>query len=235
MTGPPTPNPARSRFARLHPRAYLSLHSLVGLALSAACVWLFVKIASEVPETSKMVRVDDAVTSWLQSHGTEPGESIFLVVSLFGGPVLWTVLIVAALILAVRRDWRHLILLAVTCGGGALLNGGLKALFHRTRPSFASEFPVSSWGFPSGHAMDSLIAYGLLAYWLGSRYPKARWRVALGVIAVVGMIGFSRIYLGVHYLSDVVAGYTAGLVWLMVCISGYRFADRRQGSPSFED
>jgi undecaprenyl-diphosphatase len=116
----------------------------------------------------------------------------------------------------------------VTAGGGALLNTGLKSVFHRARPTFASEFPVSSWSFPSGHAMDSLIGYGLLAYWLGERFPHRRFIIRYAAAALILLIGFARIYLGVHYLSDVIAGFAAGTLWLTVCITGYQFAERRR-------
>src|SRR5262249_7123809 len=154
------------------------------------------------------------VTNWLQVHGTETGESIFVTVSWLGAQVLIALLIIVAIVLLVRRDWRHLAVLAVTCGGGAVLNGLLKLVFHRARPSFATEFNARSWSFPSGQAMDSLIVYGLLAYWLVRRLPRFRLIIALAAAALVLTIGFARIYLGVHYLSDVLAGFSAGFIWL---------------------
>jgi len=227
--------PTHSRFAWLHPRAYLGLHGIVGLALAVACAWGFFAIADEVPEKGMMVRVDSAVTAWLQTHGTEWGESIFVGVSYLGAQVLIALLIVVAVVLIGRRNWRHLAALAVTCGGGALLNAALKSVFHRTRPTYAAEFHVSSWSFPSGHAMDSLIVYGMFALWIGDRFPRARKSVLVAAALLVGAIGYARIYLGVHYLSDVAGGYTAGFVWLMVCVSGYRFAERRRVGPSGAD
>jgi len=225
---PKPPNPTESRFARSHPKSYLGLHASIGLVLAALSTWAFFAIADEVPERGWMVRADAAVTAWLQTHGTELGESIFVWISFLGAQVLATLLLIVAVTLLVRRDWRQLAVLAVTCGGGALLNVALKQAFHRTRPSFASEFAVTSWSFPSGHAMDSLIAYGLLAYWLQRRFPQRRGLILAGAAALIFVIGYARIYLGVHYLSDVVAGYSAGGVWLAVCITGYRFAERRR-------
>lgn len=175
-----------------------------------------------------MVGVDLAVTNWLQVHGTETGESIFVGVSYLGAQVLIAVLVIGAVVLVMRRDWRHLAVLAITCGGGALLNGALKLVFHRARPAVASEFHEISWSFPSGHAMDSLIVYGLAAYWLGDRFPHARAPIGIAAIVLIGTIGFARFYLGVHYLSDVVAGYLGGCVWLTFCITGYEFAERRR-------
>jgi len=204
------------------------VHALVGLAIAAACTWAFVAIADEVPEKGMMVRVDLAVTNWLQVHGTEKGESIFSAISLLGAPVLIAVLVITAVALLGRQDWRRLSMLIVTCGGGALLDGVLKLVFQRARPSFASEFRARSWSFPSGHAMNSLIVYGLLAYWIASGFPRARRTVIFAAGVLIGAIGYARIYLGVHYLSDVLAGYCAGFIWLIVCITGNQFAERRR-------
>jgi undecaprenyl-diphosphatase len=198
-------------------------------------VWVFFAIADAFHEHGPMVHIDLSVATWLQVHGNETGESIFTFISMLGAQVLAALLIIAALVLLARGDWRHLIMLAVTAGGGALLNIVLKSAFHRARPTFALEFPVTSSSFPSGHAMDSLIGYGLLVYWLGSKFPQARRMAIMIVVALVALIGFARIYLGVHYLSDVVAGYSAGIIWLMACITGYQFAKSRRLGPRGKD
>jgi hypothetical protein len=67
----------RSRFARHHPAAYLSAHFLIGLVLAIACAWIFLAIADEVPEHGRMTGVDTTTVAWLQTHGTESGESMF--------------------------------------------------------------------------------------------------------------------------------------------------------------
>jgi undecaprenyl-diphosphatase len=133
-------------------------------------------------------------------------------------------------VLALRRDWLRAGALAITVGLGAALNTLLKVIFHRGRPETATEFIThQSWSFPSGHAMGSLIGYGFLGFLLLERTKDRRARVAIIVAAALlaGAIGFSRLYLGVHYLSDVIAGYLGGAVWLMVSITGYRFAKQR--------
>lgn len=225
----------KTAFARRHPRAYLGLHGLVGLALAALSAWAFIAVADEVPEQAGMVRLDLAVARWMEAHGTERGEAIFVGISWLGAQVLIAILLAAAVLFVARRDWHHLAVLALTAGGGAPLNAGLKAIFHRARPTYAVEFPVTSWSFPSGHAMDSLIGYGLLAYWIARHFPRHRratWAVAASLIL---LIGFARIYLAVHYLSDVVAGFSAGTVWLIVCISGFEFAERSRVGPAGAD
>jgi membrane-associated phospholipid phosphatase len=221
---------ARSRFGSEHPRAYLTAQGLLGFVLCAGSLWAFLGIADAVPEKGTMVRLDDWVAVWLQTHGSELGESIFSVVSWLGAPVLVAVLAIAFVRYARRREWLDAWALLVAAGGGTLINYALKMLFQRGRPDFASEFiHGTSWSFPSGHAMDSLVGYGFLVYLvLHGRPTTARGKALIAaIVVIVGVIGFSRVYLGVHYLSDVVGGYLAGAVWLLTCIAGYQFAGYR--------
>ena len=107
--------------------------------------------------------------------------------------------------------------------GSAALNHLLKGLFARPRPFFEHPLLVeTSYSFPSGHAMESFVLYGMLAYFavLALESWRARTAVVFGAALLVLLIGFSRMYLGVHYFSDVVAGYAAGGVWLSTLITG---------------
>ena len=229
--GRPKP-PWRTTFAALHPRAYLGLHGLAGIVLVALLLWAFAAIADAVSEKSILATMDVTVTAWLQSHGTEAGEAVFSWISWLGAPVLTVAVVALTVRYASQRDWRRAATIAAASGGGAILNIALKALFHRGRPEFASEFVSgTSWSFPSGHAMNSMIGYGTMAYFLLERTKTTSRRVAVIVATcvIIAMIGFSRVYLGVHYLSDVVAGFLAGAVWLLVCLVGYRFRSTRDG------
>jgi membrane-associated phospholipid phosphatase len=226
--------PWRSRFAALHPKAYLGVHGMIGVAACVAMLWTFSYLADEMTEQSLLVRVDHAIVGWLQAHGTEGGESFFRVVSLFGAQAVSAIVIVVLLFLVMRREWLRAAALATAGLGGTLLNDALKIVFHRGRPEAATEFIThQSWSFPSGHSMNAVVGYGFLAYLLLERTTDRRARIAILVTTtiVVGLVGFSRLYLGVHYLSDVIAGYLAGGIWLLVCVTGYRFAAgrRRQG------
>jgi membrane-associated phospholipid phosphatase len=220
----------RSRFARSHPTAYLGVFGIVGALFTGLLVWIFTAIADEIPEKGTMVRVDVAVARWLEAHGTEWGESIFSSVSYLGAPVLEASVVAAILYFFWRRNRRDAIALAITGGGGVALTTVLKLVFHRGRPETATEFIThQSWSFPSGHAMNSMVCYGFLALLLLDRTTGRRRRVAIIVVAaiLIGAIGFSRLYLGVHYLSDVAGGFIAGAAWLLVCATGYRFAQLR--------
>ena len=197
--------------------------------LAAACAWAFVAIADAMAEAGRLSRTDLTTAAWLQRHGTEKGESIFVGVSWLGSEILVPLFAVPAVILLRRREWQRLALLSIASVGVWPLNMLLKIAFHRTRPSFATEFVTDgSFSFPSGHAMESIVIYGVLAFLAVERHPSRRTVVRLAWLGLAALIGFSRLYLGVHYISDVLAGFAAGFVWLFTCITGYRFAQRRR-------
>ena len=217
-------------FAQRHPRLYLAAYVGGGLVLIALMLWAFAALADEIPEQGWMERLDHAVTGLLQSRGTEGGESFFVAVSLFGGPLLAVLVAVVSLVFAWQRDWLRAALVALACVGGVGLNALLKQIFHRGRPEFAAEFiPHQSWSFPSGHAMNSLVCYGIMLFLLLEHTrDNVRRRLLIAATAmVVILIAWARVYLGVHYLSDVIAGWLAGGSWLIVCIGAYGFAERR--------
>ncbi|MEO5815085.1 MAG: phosphatase PAP2 family protein [Gemmatimonadaceae bacterium] len=216
--------------ARKHPRLYLTAYVGGGLVLIALMVWAFAVLADEIPEQGWMERLDHTITSLLQARGTEGGERFFVTVSLFGGPLLAALVTVVTLVLARRRDWLRTGFVALSCVGGALLNATLKQVFHRGRPEYAFEFMRrQSWSFPSGHAMNSMICYGIMLFLLLEHmHDITRRRLALIATAIViTLIAWGRVYLGVHYLSDVIAGWLAGGAWLIICIGAYNFARRR--------
>lgn len=210
--------------------AKAGLRLLVVLAVIALILWAFAALADEFSEQGALARLDLSVLNWLQLHGTEGGERIFELVSMLGAPVLFVVDFVVAATLAIRRRWQTLTLWAAAIVGGVVLDEILKLAFHRARPDVASEFITGhSWSFPSGHAMNSLVSYAMLAYILREyvESPRARLSIAVMAAILIAAIGFSRLYLGVHYLSDVVAGYLAGGAWVLACITAAKHATGR--------
>ncbi len=118
----------------------------------------------------------------------------------------------------------YLLAYVVAILGGTALFFVLKMVIHRVRPiSRISLVNVAGWSFPSGHSMMSAIFYGTLSYFVLQKTKSWRLRVltALAALFVVFLTGFSRIYLQVHYLSDVIAGYAGGLFWLTICLTGF--------------
>ena len=129
------------------------------------------------------------------------------------------------------------ILLIITVLGATLLDAVLKVSFGRHRPEPFFDFPLPhSYSFPSGHALESFCFYGIAA-WIVCRHLKKRWmQAAVWTIAVVviAAVGFSRIYLGVHYPSDVIAGYAAATVWVIAVERAGRRMARGVGAVSLK-
>lgn len=214
--------PLRSRLSK---KQYLALHLLLGFIVTVASLWAFIAITEAVLHQDRLTGIDTAFANWLHSQITRRATSVFKGISFLGSPqVVGTVGAVAAIALLIERQWgRALGLLAAFVGTGAI-NWAIKVVVRRPRPEYSfANVHDASFSFPSGHAMGSLVAYGILAYLLiSSRTPnlRARRAVIAATATLVLAIGVSRLYLEVHYLSDVIGGYLAGVIWLLVCISG---------------
>lgn len=221
---------------RATPGQYLGLHLTVGLGLAAGCLWLFGGVAEDVVTGDPLVRYDRAIVAYLHSASAPPLTVFFLVVTALGSAE--TVALVGVLVaayLAWRRRWLLLGTWVAAVAGSAALNQLLKGLFARPRPVFERPLLLeSSYSFPSGHAMVSVVVYGMLAYLavLALESWRARVAVSSGAALLVLLIGFSRIYLGVHYPSDVIAGYAAGGLWLSALVTGAETVRRgKTGRP----
>jgi membrane-associated phospholipid phosphatase len=191
------------------------------LGTLAASTLLFSQLAVNVADGGPIVSLDGAVAAWLHTHATEPATAVLSAVTQLGGAtVLLAVTLAAAAALVLARRIAHAALMGAALAGGEALNAALKATFERPRPSFADPMATAAgFSFPSGHAMVSLTVYGALAFVIAASITsrRAQLLVLATAAAVVLAIGFSRLYLGVHYVSDVLAAYGAGLAWLMLC------------------
>src|SRR3982751_5113826 len=207
------------------PRASAALGWRLGLGalLLVAAAWLFGAIAEDVVTSARRTVVDAQVAEWLHRHATPALTRAMLVwTNLHSTLAVGAYTAVVALALAFERRWRQLTLVILAIGGGLTLNVLMKLAFHRARPSFDDPLlTLSTYSFPSGHVAGSTIFYGLAVLWVFARTPSARWR-ALAVIGAALMIlavAFSRMYLGVHYLSDVSAAFAEGVAWLAICVA----------------
>jgi len=190
-----------------------------GLAFSIFVVWAFTELADEVVEGESRA-FDRAVLLWIHTTFPDWLEGTMHIVTALGD--YWVVLPLLAAVIALfyRKGWRlSATLLLVSTAGSVVLTTVLKALFRRARPElFDAGYQASFYSFPSGHATVAVGLYGMLTLVLAYRMRgRARWAVAVSGIIVVLLIGFSRLYLGVHYPTDIVAGYLAALLWL-VCV-----------------
>jgi undecaprenyl-diphosphatase len=199
---------------------------LIGLAIAVGFLLFFGWLASEVFEGETHL-FDETVRNFIHGLSTPTLTALMKFVSFLGSPLLLVIVGVVVVgvmfYLKLRRD---AILFLITMGGEIALDLALKPFYGRVRPEpfFGYALPAS-YGFPSGHALGSLCFYGILASILAGHVSDMRAKLAIAISAfvVVFFIGLSRIYLGVHYPSDVVAGYSVGLFWIAVVLFGERF------------
>ena len=197
---------------------YLTAQLLISLGVTIAGLALFGLLADAVTDQAAITRVDVSFDNSLHAHASKLGLTIAQGVSAIGGPTAMAALmVIGAIFLLVRREKMLLYGWLVAFVGGGALDWSLKTIFRRDRPSFPDPFVhVLGYSFPSGHSMGSLIGYGMLAYMI-AHFVRGRGinlLVAICAAVLVLAIGFSRLYLGAHYLSDVLAGFAAGMVWL---------------------
>jgi len=176
----------------------------------------FVALADEVHEL-EAIYFDDLLLWKLHALHSPGLDRFFVLLSKLGYE--WFLIPADVLIvglLAWRKRWREASFVAICFAGSALLNLGSKRFFQRDRPSlWESIAPESTFSFPSGHAMGSMTLAGTLV--LLAWNTRWRWPVALAALTFAVLVSISRMYLGVHYPSDILAGWCAALVWVVGC------------------
>lgn len=213
---------------RFSPAGFLGLHLTIGVfwLIMASCVFAVIaKNVGAADTVNTITLVDAQLALWFHSHATPWMTRFMLVVTnLHGTIAIVSYVVLMGLFLARKKDWYWLVTLLVTVPGGMLLNVSMKHIFQRARPVFDHPLlTLSTYSFPSGHTAATTMFYGVLAAYLISRLKPLRWRFAIITVTVavmmVVLVGLSRMYLGVHYLSDVVAATAEGIAWLALCLS----------------
>jgi membrane-associated phospholipid phosphatase len=192
---------------------------ILGLLVIAVGGWAFGALAEEVAEGD--TGLDNRIADELHEHATRPLTEFFEAVTTLGnGIVLAGVTAIAAYLLARRRYYAEAVLMVLAFIGAEVLSYSLKLAFRRDRPFFTDPLATAStYSFPSGHATVSIAVYGALCLVLLRRLTgPARIVCLAAAVLLVSLIGFSRLYLGVHFFSDVLAGYSVGMAWLALCV-----------------
>jgi membrane-associated phospholipid phosphatase len=190
---------------------------LAALLILAASLWAFGQIVDEQIVEGE-TRTDERLAEWLHGRATDPFTDVFRAITWTGNFVtLLVITLVAVVVLWRRRERTDAVFVAFAFLGAQVLSNGMKLGFRRERPFFPDPLATeSTFSFPSGHALVSLAVYGAIALLLARRISSHTGRALLlgGTALLVLAIGFSRLYLGVHFLSDVLAGLAAGAAWL---------------------
>lgn len=197
------------------PAPLLGTAILASLGAAVLALFLFAWLGNEMLQGDTQ-HFDQAVREWVHRFASPGMTRAMTAISLLGYNVLIVELAIALAIFAKLRWRRAALWLTVAMAGSLVLDLTLKYIYHRTRPTAYFGMAPHSYSFPSGHAMCSFCFYGVLAGLLSARTKPLVWRLLIWIAAaaLIIAIGLSRIYLGVHYPSDVVAGYLAATVWV---------------------
>ena len=209
------------RFARL-PIRFLSLRVAAGLTVILLAGSIFAELAGELGAQETLSQVDRAFTDALRDSVTTPVVQTFAVMTHFGdtATLVGLCIAVAIALVALGRWWLALGWVAAVAGNG-VLNTVLKHIFARVRPLGLDGLTLEEgFSFPSGHSSGSVVAYGMLAY-LALRLLPFRWHLPALILAMTLAltVGSSRMFLRVHFASDVIAGFASGAVWLALCVT----------------
>ena len=213
----------------LSPAAFLLVRMACGFAVVVGGALLFAELAEQLGDPGDAQRLgalDDALSAAVGRNLPPLALQFFATFTHLADTATLSVLGVGVAAALVWRGRRWLALgWAVAVAGNAVLNVTLKGIFERTRPLHDTTlFQPHGWSFPSGHSSGAVVAYGMLAYvlvrtWPPAMTPQGGLGVVLAASAVAFTIGCSRVFIQVHYATDVLAGFASGSAWLAVCIS----------------
>jgi undecaprenyl-diphosphatase len=218
--------------ARFSPKQEMGLHFTIGVVLILCAAWAFGAIAEDVVNGDAITLLDVRLAHWFRAHATTGFTDAMLFIthwnSILGSSIMGALL---AFWFWRRKAHYWLVVVLVAVPGGMLLNVALKHVFHRARPSLEDPLlTLTTYSFPSGHTAAATVFYGLLACFLFSRVKAwpARAAIVTACCLMVALVALSRMYLGVHYLSDVLAAAAEGAAWLATCITAVSALQRRR-------
>lgn len=230
---------ARRRFAsqidfvraRLSPRGYLGLQLTLGALVLLGASWVFGGITEDVLSDDPLALVDRLLADWFEAHSVPALTRAMLSISQVHNTIPVIIVVVAlAVFLAWKRQWTWLVGLIIVAPGGMLLNAVTKEIIARPRPHLQDlAIALTSYSFPSGHVAAATLFYGFVALYLIAHIRPWRWRVMIALVAflLIVMVAFSRVYLRLHYLSDVLAAMAESVAWLAFCLTAMNTFKRR--------
>lgn len=192
----------------------LLLELCIGALFSLGSLFLFIVIAKDVV-SREVITLDTSISQFIYSFRTPELTQAMLGISFLGGEFLLVASALCIAFLAWRKHTKEALLFLFIILSGFLLNNLTKAMFQIPRPGIDPIYQATFYSFPSGHAMNSFIFYATLAYFVYHFTKQKLLSIAIGscCLLLILLIGFSRVYLGVHYPSDVLAGFIAGFWW----------------------
>lgn len=227
---------ALPKWAREHLLSVLLTIRAAGFLLAALALWVFATLAYDILAQESFT-FDKQILLALRKLHRPLLDVVMLGLTYIGEPlVLLSICAGLALWLLKMGERAQATVLIIAASGAIGLNYLLKNLFGRARPLLWERVvDVGNFSFPSGHAMISMVTLGMIGYLLTTKFPQWRRRIISLTLALVLGIGLSRLYLGVHWPTDIVAGYAAGILWLFTCIFSLQvWQDRRLAAQKLE-
>ncbi|WP_276370490.1 phosphatase PAP2 family protein [Chryseolinea sp. H1M3-3] len=193
---------------------------IIAFIIFIICLNAFIELTDELSE-NELEGFDSSISKFIHSFRNDTLTAFFRVTTHFGDRLVYFILIIllAAYFFIGHKSWKFIIQTMLVLGLSSLSNIVLKKYFNRSRPSLDHLIPVHTLSYPSGHAMSAMAFYGFLIY-LSLRYVKGntlKITMCIFLSVIILIIGLSRIYLGVHYPSDVLAGFIGGGIWIAFC------------------
>jgi membrane-associated phospholipid phosphatase len=216
-------------------RRYLGWHLVIGLLLFAGMTLVLGEIAEDVINREPLTLADAQINTWLHAHASAHLTTVLLIVTSLGSTtIVIGITLATGLYLRWRRQPYWMVAMWLSVFGGMLLNKLLKLGFYRPRPHFNDPIlALTGYSFPSGHTMAATVLYGVMAALLMTKVKRVYLRILiiLSALLVIVLVGFSRMYLGAHYLSDVLGAFAEGLAWLSLCLTAVYSVWRHRHAP----
>lgn len=211
--------------------SFIAFVGIFWLGISSLILYFLVRMTGEVLE-KEVFSFDESILLKIHQLANPVLDQLMLSITKIGDPgtVVPITLSIFALLLW-KRYYLEAKLFALDAFGGAFFSYVLKLTFQKPRPRLWPQIITeTTYSYPSGHAIGSIVLYGFLSYLLARIYPdyaKAFYGIA---VALILSIGFSRLYLGVHWPTDILAGYSIGFLWVLFCANLLKFSKLKQGN-----
>ena len=202
-----------------HSSIIITSEVIFGLIFCILSLVVFVWFSREILEKDT-VFIDQSISLLVYSWRTPFLTQLMILITAFGNQILLILAASVTIIFAIKKHRKEAVLFCLAIAMGAVLNSTFKLMAQRPRPTLSPLIVEKSYSFPSGHAMNSFIFYALLAYFSYHFFRNKAMSIFVSIACgiLIFLIGFSRIYLGVHYFTDVIAGYIAGFWWFITIL-----------------
>jgi membrane-associated phospholipid phosphatase len=209
---------------RLTPDYKFGLYLTSGMIIALIFIILFFSIIQDLLKQDLLIQADLRIINLVQIFRSSSFNGLMLFITNLGkGQIIFAGMAIAGIILALLKRWRYLTVLIISVIGGEIFVWIIKNIFERPRPPLANALMhETGFSFPSGHTFMAIAFYGLITYFFYREFKNRRIiRLIIFIlgILIISAIGFSRIYLGLHWPSDILASFVSGAAWLTILIT----------------